>query len=116
MRLLLVEDSARMRSIMKTMLDSHLPDIDAWVECDNGEDAIEAYRAQRPDWVLMDIKLPRLDGLQATRDILSLDPTAKVVILTQYNDPVYREEARAVGACGFVLKENLIDLPAILKD
>jgi DNA-binding NarL/FixJ family response regulator len=114
MKLLLVEDSSRMRGIMKTMLVAHVPTIDVWLECENGEEAVEAYRTQKPDWVLMDIKLPVRDGLQATRDIMAMDPAAKVIIVTQYNDPVYREEARAIGACGFVLKENLHDLPQML--
>jgi DNA-binding NarL/FixJ family response regulator len=114
MKLLLVEDSSRMRGIMKTMLGAQVPAIDVWLECENGEEAVEAYRTQKPDWVLMDIKLPVRDGLQATRDIMAMDPSARVIIVTQYNDPVYREEARAIGACGFVLKENLHDLPQLL--
>lgn len=114
MKLMIVEDNSRMRVIMKTMLGAQVPAIDAWIECESGEEAVEAYRNQRPDWVLMDIKLPLLDGLQATRNIMAIDPSARVIILTQYNDPVYRDEARAIGACGFVLKENLNDLPLML--
>jgi DNA-binding NarL/FixJ family response regulator len=115
MKLMLVEDSSRMRVIVKSMLNAQLPGIEEWVECENGEEAVDAYRRQRPDWVLMDIKLPVLDGLQATRNIMAIDPAARVIILTQYNDPVYREEARAIGACGFVLKENLTEIPPIIR-
>jgi len=68
----------------------------------------------RPDWVLMDIDLPEVDGINATRQIVAAHPEARVVIVTSYDDAGLRETARSAGACEYVVKENLIEIRCIL--
>lgn len=108
---LLVEDNDAMRALIRSLVEEITPVVH---ECESGEGAVDAYAAVRPDWVLMDIEMPGLDGIAATRAIRLLDPEARVVIVTAHGDDEYRLAARAAGARGFILKEDLLDLPALL--
>jgi DNA-binding NarL/FixJ family response regulator len=74
-----------------------------------------AYQAQRPDVVLMDIRMPEVDGITATRQIRILDPAARIVIVTDYDDSQLRDAALAAGACDYTLKDNLPDLVPLLR-
>jgi len=65
--------------------------------------------------VLMDIEMNGLDGITATRRIKAAHPAAKIIIVTNYDDPALREAARNAGACGYVLKENLFEVSSLLK-
>ncbi|MBS1794970.1 MAG: response regulator transcription factor [Acidobacteria bacterium] len=84
-------------------------------ECTDGAQALAAYRRLRPDWVLMDVELPRLDGIAAAGQIIEEDPAARVVMVTNHKDAGLRRAARTAGACGYVLKENLLELLDILE-
>ena len=84
------------------------------VECSNGREAVEGYERCRPDWVIMDVEMPVMDGMAATRFIRSRHPEARIIILTQHDLPEMREEARAVGAVAFVAKDNLGELPEVI--
>lgn len=84
-------------------------------ECGNGGEAIRLYAEQLPDCVLMDIELGVMNGIAATRQIIENHPTAKVVMVTNYDDPEMREAAARAGACGYVLKENLLELRGRLE-
>ena len=79
-------------------------------ECGDGAEAVALYAAQLPDWVLMDIELKAVNGIMATRQIKNNFPEAKVVMVTNYNDKEMREAAAQAGACGYILKENLLEL------
>ena len=83
-------------------------------ECGDGSEALAAYDAYRPDCVLMDIEMSRMDGITATREILMAFPSARVVIVTKHDDEQLREAAREAGACGYVLKENLMAIRELL--
>lgn len=109
---LIVEDNAAMRSLIRQLVH----DVTAVVyECADGECALEVYRRARPDWVLMDIDLGGgADGLSVTRAIRSADPTAQVIVVTEHGAEWYRREAKAAGASGFLLKEDLLELPRLL--
>lgn len=85
-------------------------------ECGDGREALEAYQRCRPDWVLMDIEMKEMDGIMATREIMTAFPEAKVIIVTNYNDTDFREAARAAGALAYVVKENLLDVRRWLGD
>ena len=76
-------------------------------ECADGAQALAAYEKSRPDWVLMDIQMPVMGGLEATRRIKALDPLAQILIVTEFPDAELRTEARQAGACGYVLKDDL---------
>jgi len=83
-------------------------------ECADGSEAPAAYAEQRPDWVLMDIMMEKMDGLTATRQIKATYPEARIMILTGYDDNDLRAEAKSVGACEYITKENLHELRRIL--
>ncbi len=83
---------------------------DAIYECVDGTRALEAFLRHRPDWVLMDIKMPGLDGISASIQISRADPESKIVIVTDYDDERLRVAARHAGARVYVSKERLLDL------
>ena len=99
MRLLIVEDSQQMRREIKLFVSDLAQAI---CECGDGAEALSAYAAQRPDWVLMDIRMEEVDGLTATRRIRGAHREARIMILTAYDDAELREAARGAGACEYV--------------
>ena len=101
-----------MRNLIKSIVIDIATDIS---ECSDGSEALAAYQLCQPDWVLMDIRMPRLDGIAATGQIKSAFPDAKVVIVTDHGDERLRQAARTAGACAYVLKEDLSVLPEILS-
>jgi CheY-like chemotaxis protein len=111
MKLLVVENNAAVRQVIASVLAPLAPDI---VECEDGSEALAAYELHRPDAVLMDLAMERLDGIAATSAIRSAHPTACVVIVTNYDESDLREAAAGAGACGYVLKKNLLELPSLL--
>jgi DNA-binding NarL/FixJ family response regulator len=112
MTVLIVDDSPQFRELLKTVLAGLFDEVN---ECADGDTAVAVYAVQRPDWVLMDLQMASTGGLEATRRILAVDPTARVVVVTQYDDAHWRAAASAAGACGFVLKDNLLDVRRLLE-
>jgi CheY-like chemotaxis protein len=111
MNVLIVEDNAGIRAVLQRALRETARQV--W-ECTDGADALRAYQEYRPDVVLMDIHMPRMDGLVATRQIRQSDPSAKIVMVTDYDDDDLRREASAAGACGYTLKQDLSELMDLL--
>jgi len=100
-----VDDQALVRRGFALVLD-HQPDIEVIAEAGNGLEAIDAVRTHRPDVVLMDIRMPEMDGLAATASILeAADWPLKVIILTTFDPDEYVYRALQAGASGFVLKD-----------
>lgn len=112
MTVMIVDDSASIREILRSMLSQTA---DSFCECTDGSEALEAYRKFRPDWVLMDIKMKHTDGFHATQEILAAFPDARVIMVTQYDDPKLQQMARRVGAIECILKERLIDIERIIS-
>lgn len=83
-------------------------------ECGDGAEALAVYTAHRPDWVLMDLRMKKTDGLAATRQIKVAFPDARIVVVTVCQGEDMREAARAAGACAYVVKDNLFDLRQLL--
>ena len=104
-RILLVEDHRAVRESLRLMLESQ-QDLCVVGEVDEGAAAIEAARRLTPDIVLMDISMPGMNGLMATRAIHQLLPGIKVVILTRHNDRTYFEELQKAEVAGYVLKQS----------
>lgn len=107
MKLLIVEDNPEMRRMIRRVLADLAPEIS---ECDDGSEVLASFAHHEPDWVLMDIGMKEMDGLTATRHLLARWPQARVLIVTNHDDDVLREQARQAGAIGYVLKENLLVL------
>ena len=104
-RTLVVDDQSMVRAGLRMLLAEE-PDIEVVAEAGNGLDAIAQAARFRPEVILMDIRMPELDGLEATRRILAADATAKVLILTTFNLDDYVYQALRAGASGFVLKDD----------
>ena len=104
-RVLVVDDQSMVRAGLRMLL-SDQPDIDVAAEAANGLEAVSLAAQFRPDVVLMDIRMPELDGLEATRRILAADQSARVLVLTTFNLDEYVYEALRAGASGFVLKDD----------
>src|SRR5579871_1190452 len=107
MKLLIIDDNARVRRLIRSFV---LPLATGVCECADGADALSTYLAERPDVVLMDIRMNEVDGIQATRSIKLADGEARILIVTSYDDEDLRRAALAAGACGYVLKSNLLEL------
>ena len=105
-RVLLVDDHAIMRDGIRALLGLN-EDIEIVGEASEGREAIEKTKELSPDLVIMDIAMPRIDGLEATRRIKKQNPNVKVLILTQYNNKEYILSAVKAGAAGYLPKRAL---------
>ena len=107
MRILIADDNHSMRRFLRELVNPIATDIR---EASNGLEAVERYKEQHPDIILMDIRMPGMDGIEATKRILLVNPAAVVVIVTEYDLPSYRKDARKAGAIDYVRKDNLHEL------
>lgn len=92
------------RSGLRLILESE-PDVVVTGEADNGEEAVRLVRREQPDVVLMDVRMPVMDGLEATRQITGANPDTKVIVLTTFDVDDYVYGALRAGASGFLLKD-----------
>ena len=104
-RVLVADDQSMVRAGFRMLLSGE-PDIEVVAEASNGLEAVEKAARFHPTVVLMDIRMPELDGLEATRRILAADDTARILILTTFDLDEYVYEALRAGASGFVLKDE----------
>jgi DNA-binding NarL/FixJ family response regulator len=104
-RVLVVDDQSMVRAGFRLLLADET-DIDVVAEASNGREAIAQAARSHPDVILMDIRMPQLDGLEATRRILATDSSARILILTTFDLDDYVFEALRAGASGFVLKDE----------
>jgi DNA-binding NarL/FixJ family response regulator len=104
-RVLVADDQSMVRAGFRMLLSGE-PDIEVVAEASNGLEAIDKATRFQPNVVLMDIRMPELDGLEATRRILAADGTARILILTTFDLDEYVYEALRAGASGFVLKDD----------
>lgn len=103
-RLLIAEDHALVREGLRAML-AGVPDLEVVGEAEDGMEAVELCRSLTPDLVLMDVRMPGMDGLEATKSIKESQPGVIVLMVTTHQDPDYLLEAVRSGAAGYVLKE-----------
>ncbi len=103
-RLLLVDDQRLMRDGLRTLLEME-PGLQVVGEASNGQEGLDAYAALLPDVVLMDVRMPVLDGVEATRRLRARWPAARVIILTTFDDDEYVFEGLRAGALGYLLKD-----------
>jgi DNA-binding NarL/FixJ family response regulator len=114
MRVLIVDDHEVIRKGVRSLLaQSHF---DVCGEGVDGEDAIEKAKQLKPDVIVMDVTMPKLNGLEATRQVLEILPDAEVLILSQHESPEMVREAFNAGARGYVVKSSIAkDLLAALE-
>jgi DNA-binding NarL/FixJ family response regulator len=105
LRVLLVDDHALVRHGFRRILEDD-PDIEVVAEASNGREAVAMTERFNPAVVLMDIRMPEIDGLEATRRILAANHAARILILTTFGLDEYIYEALRAGASGFVLKDD----------
>jgi DNA-binding NarL/FixJ family response regulator len=105
LRVLVADDQSMVRAGFRMLLGGE-EDIEVVAEASNGLEAVDKAARYRPTVVLMDIRMPELDGLEATRRILAADGTVRVLILTTFDLDEYVYEALRAGASGFVLKDD----------
>ena len=103
-RILLVDDQALFREGLRTLL-SVRPDLEVVGEAGNGQEAVEAAAKLRPDVVLMDLRMPVLNGVAATRRLQQELPEIKVIVLTTFDDDEYVFDGLRAGAVGYLLKD-----------
>jgi DNA-binding NarL/FixJ family response regulator len=104
-RVLVADDQSMVRAGFRLLLSSH-DDIEVVAEASDGREAVEKAARFNPSVVLMDIRMPEMDGLQATRQILAADGSARILVLTTFDLDEYVYEALRAGASGFVLKDD----------
>lgn len=107
-RLVLAEDQTIIRQGLRRLLDSHT-DLQVVGEAENGQTAIDQVAALQPDLVLMDLRMPVMDGVTATQQICDRFPHIKVLILTTFDDEHYIEQVMEFGAIGYLLKDTPSD-------
>lgn len=103
-RILLVDDQALFREGLRTLLSVH-KGLEVVGEAGNGQEAIEQVAALKPDVVLMDVRMPILDGVAATRHLATTFPQSRVIMLTTFDDDEYVFEGLRAGALGYLLKD-----------
>jgi DNA-binding NarL/FixJ family response regulator len=103
-RLLLADDHDLVRDGFHRMLGRE-PDLEVVGEASNGREAVELCRRLKPDLVLMDVRMPEMDGLEATRTVKAEQPSVSVLVVTTYENPDYLLGALKAGAAGYVMKD-----------
>jgi two-component system chemotaxis response regulator CheY len=110
-QILVVDDSSIMRKMIKQTLEAESHRVVG--EAKNGKDAVQMYKQLKPDAVTMDITMREMDGFAAAKEILSFDPNARIIFLSNLDEDKYSDDAKRMGAKGYVNKHNakaIIDL------
>jgi len=111
MKLLLVDDNAATRSLIREFVSPLASEI---TEVADGADAVAAYARLSPDFVIMDLMMPGIDGIAATQRLLAQDPDAEVLIVSQFDSREAREKCRRAGARKYFTKDDLSALRRFL--
>lgn len=114
MKIMIVEDHAEMRRMLCSVVNGAAQGPVHIVECVDGEEAVRRYGTERPDLLLMDVQLGRMNGFAAAEAIMHLDHEAAVIFVTSHNTSAYRTKAKLMRARGFVSKDNLSELETLL--
>ncbi len=105
MTIAIIDDDACTRSMLREIISASATVI---VECDNGRSAVAVCRQRKVDVVLMDVRMPEMDGITATSCIKEQNPEIRVIMVSQHDDSYYRKAAKFAGAEAFFCKDNLL--------
>ena len=111
MKIMIVDDNSEMRALIRRMLGDLAEEIQ---ECGDGQSALAHYEEQGPDWSVVDVGMPGIDGLAVTSRIKSRHPEAQIVIITESSNAQMKAVAFQNGATAFVPKENLLELRTVI--
>lgn len=112
LKILIADDHAGMRGIIRRSCASLAAD---FAECDSGAAAVKVCSENAPDWVIMDLRMPGMNGLNATEAVRQVAPLARVIVISQFTEPELAEQARRAGAVDFVSKEDMSRLVEIIR-
>ena len=112
MKLLIVEENPGLRRLLLALLSESGNEIRS---CAEGTEALSLCALEQPDWVVLDLNLARADGLSLTRQVLSLCPQTRVLLVADEDDARLRVRADQAGASQIISKERLTELPALLR-
>jgi DNA-binding NarL/FixJ family response regulator len=112
MRILIVEDNPKMRELLKIFL-SDVADV---CECTDGDEVLGAYTDWQPTWVVMDVQMQRVGGINATRQLKNAFPESRVVMLSEHDDSEIQAAAIEAGAFGYLVKDDLNALRLFLLE
>jgi DNA-binding NarL/FixJ family response regulator len=112
MKYFIVDDNKFMRNTIRSLV---ITEQDRVLEFDNAEELNVDYEMHHPDWILMDIQLPGVNGIQASEKLKKEFPDAHVIIVTQFDDKIFRRLANEAKADGYVLKDNLLLVKEIIR-
>ncbi len=119
-RVLLVDDQTLFAESLKGVLDARYPELDIVGIAHDGKDALNSVRKWSPDVILMDVRMPVMDGVEATGEIHAEFPGIRIIMLTTFDDDEYVQEAIARGAVGYVLKnipiQDLVDSIRVVRE
>lgn len=112
MKILIVDDSVRMRKLIISLL---IDDKNEFYECEDGCYALPEYKRIKPDIVLMDVVMREMNGLDAAAEIINHFPEAKIITVTDYDDPLFRQKAEQIGIRNYIIKDNLTLISEIIS-
>jgi DNA-binding NarL/FixJ family response regulator len=112
MAILIVERHAGMREMLRHMVEPYEAKV---YDCSDGADASRLLAQLRPDWVVLDIAMPVEEWVEAARRIKSSDPGARVIVVSDHDDPELRKAAADAGASAYVLRDNLTALTELIR-
>lgn len=110
-KIMVVDDNDLMR---KEISKSVAMKTDSVLECTDGDSAVSSCMDFKPDWILMDIKMPKMNGILAAEKIKEIMPGAKIAIITSYDNLSYRRAAKSLGIEHYFMKTNLLDIRKVL--
>ncbi|MCL2399154.1 MAG: response regulator transcription factor [Defluviitaleaceae bacterium] len=114
MNIILADDDKIVETALKTIIEAG-GEIKIIATCDNGQDAVELYKKHSPNVALLDIRMPKMTGIDAAKEIQCLDPNAKILFLTTFDDSEYITTALSIGAKGYILKQDYESIVPALK-
>ena len=114
MEIILADDDKIVEAALKTIIEAG-GEIKVIATGDNGQEAVELYKKHRPHVALLDIRMPKMTGIEAAKEILLIDPAAKILFLTTFDDSEYITAALQIGAKGYILKQDYESIVPALK-